>query len=132
MIGTLISSGPFPALTIGECFLCKTCDSGFVIALVVSPYYHAETAENSGLGDSQMGNTRLFTAGDVLTIIRAEMIQFGMTQAQYAVHIGCTQGELSKVLSKKRPPTGAVLAHLRLQSVGMYAIYQPKAIDDDV
>lgn len=70
-----------------------------------------------------MGNVRLFITDDVLTIMRAEMLQMRMTQEEYAEHVGCSPGYLSKIMRKKNPPSGAVLAHLRLKHVDAFEIY---------
>ena len=70
-----------------------------------------------------MANSKVFTAQDILSIMRAEMMHRQMTQAEYALAVGCTPGHLSKVMSDKNPPTGAILAHLRLRKVIGYVVY---------
>jgi transcriptional regulator with XRE-family HTH domain len=41
----------------------------------------------------------------------------------FAVKIGVDAGHLSKVMSGKAPPTGAILAHLRLKRESFYVPY---------
>jgi transcriptional regulator with XRE-family HTH domain len=67
-----------------------------------------------------MGVPEMWTASDVIGMIRFEIDLQGMTQAEYARHIGCSHSYLIQVLGGRKAPSGPILDALGLERVVVY------------
>jgi transcriptional regulator with XRE-family HTH domain len=74
-----------------------------------------------GYNPTTKGGMPMLTEQDVRQLLRYELGEGRM--CDFAVKIGVDAGHLSKVLSGKAPPTGAILAHLRLKRESFYVPY---------